>query len=173
MTQEYIKGEGYTLENRARVFWSRVDKNGPVPRHAPELGPCWLWTGSVDAGTRYGRFYGLKGMHLAHRFAWFLTHGKWPDKPYVCHACDNRLCVNPDHHFEGTAQDNNDDMTKKGRANRVGWPALSSPKQVVAIRILWETERFTIKDLSEIFSISDKRVESAIYKWANVSDKEY
>jgi hypothetical protein len=28
-------------------FWSKVDRNGPVPEHRPELGPCWVWT----AGT--------------------------------------------------------------------------------------------------------------------------
>jgi len=26
-------------------LWSRIDKNGPVPEYAPELGPCWLWLG--------------------------------------------------------------------------------------------------------------------------------
>jgi hypothetical protein len=29
-----------TLEER---FWEKVDKNGPVPAHRPELGPCWVW----------------------------------------------------------------------------------------------------------------------------------
>jgi len=41
-------------------FWSKVDKNGPIPQHKPELGPCWVWTGAkMERG--YGCiFKGLK-----------------------------------------------------------------------------------------------------------------
>ena len=166
---DYVYHKGFTEENRSRVFWSNVDRNGPTPEHCPEVGPCWLWKGKVSK-QGYGVFYAFGHTVLAHRFCWFLIHGKSPDKPYVCHSCDNRLCVNPDHHFEGTAKDNNSDMTEKGRANRVGWPAESSPKQVIAIRILWSTGRFTIKELSEIMNISDKRIESALYKWKGLHE---
>jgi HNH endonuclease/Zinc-binding dehydrogenase len=35
-------------------FWDKVDKHGPVPEHAPELGRCWLWK-----RTKNDRGYGL------------------------------------------------------------------------------------------------------------------
>lgn len=103
----------------AEAFWSKVNKNGPVPSHCPELGPCWLWTAAF-----FKSGYGALGVNLddmktttsAHRVAWFLETGKWPD-PCALHKCDNRACVRFSHLFEGTVRDNNADMKEKGRLN--------------------------------------------------------
>ncbi len=86
---------------------------GSLPR--TERG-CTLWT-----GRKWGDGYPL-----------VCVDGKWQrgnraalssylERPlerkyFACHHCDNPLCLNPDHLFEGTDQDNKDDMVKKGRA---------------------------------------------------------
>lgn len=74
---------------------------------------CWLWTGSVsDFG--YGWFY-MNGLTLnAHRAMWILTKGD-PGSLCVLHTCDIPACVNPDHLFLGTKNDNNQDKIRKGR----------------------------------------------------------
>lgn len=33
----------------------------------------------------------------------------------ICHSCDVRTCVNPDHLFCGTTKENAQDMVRKGR----------------------------------------------------------
>lgn len=42
-------------------------------------------------------------------------HGPRPEGAYLCHRCDNPLCVHPEHLFWGTAQDNVRDAAIKGR----------------------------------------------------------
>lgn len=77
---------------------------------------CWLWTASV-AGKGYGQIKlpGQRKQIYAHRLSYLIHKGEDPGNKQVCHTCDNPRCVNPDHLFIGTAQDNHDDMKNKGR----------------------------------------------------------
>lgn len=70
----------------------------------------------VAAGTEGYGFVNVGGrVQLAHRYAWIQTHGPIPDGLFVLHRCDVRNCVNVEHLFLGTHQDNMDDMVAKGR----------------------------------------------------------
>lgn len=79
---------------------------------------CWLWGGG-KLKTGYGCFNGklenARKAWRAHRFSW-LVHGKdLVDGMDLCHTCDNRLCVNPDHLWIGTRKENLQDCRNKGR----------------------------------------------------------
>ncbi len=116
----YAKRRTLAVAPLATRFWSKVDKQGPVPSHRPDLGPCWLWLGrATRRGKRvaYGSINagdGTRRRFRAHRVAFFLAHGRWPH-PEACHHCDNGLCVNDAHLFEGTQADNTADRHAKDR----------------------------------------------------------
>jgi hypothetical protein len=92
----------YTLDARAAGrLWRRVRKDGPIPAHRPDLGPCWPWTGSCTANG-YGQFHvrldsGPWSVTVAHRVAYELTIGPIPDGLVLDHLCRNRACARPDH----------------------------------------------------------------------------
>ena len=77
---------------------------------------CWLWTAACS-NNGYGRlaFRHRQDFIYAHRAAWLLFKGKIPAGSLVCHHCDIRKCVNPDHLFLGTNKDNLQDCSRKGR----------------------------------------------------------
>lgn len=88
-------------------------------KYVVEQNGCWIWqSGSRGrAETRqYGRHWANGKSINAHRFSYLIHIGQIPDGIYVCHKCDNPLCVNPNHLFLGTHQDNMKDMTQKNRA---------------------------------------------------------
>lgn len=107
-------------------FWASTTKNSSG---------CWLWNGGLNQ-RGYG-FIQVNGRNLlVHRFSYGLHNTRQPGKLCVCHKCDRKRCVNPDHLFLGTIADNTRDRDRK---NRVKWGAdhhktKLTPSQVRAIR---------------------------------------
>jgi len=75
---------------------------------------CWLWTGYTTK-LNYGEVIINYKKVRTHRASYMIYKGEIPEGIFVCHHCDNPLCVNPDHLFLGTQLDNMRDMIKKGR----------------------------------------------------------
>jgi hypothetical protein len=101
-----------TASLEERFFWSNIPE--------PNTG-CWLWIGGVHKTNKYQVrptiTHRLRAMY-AHRVSYMLYKGEIPQGLLVCHRCDNTLCVNPDHLFVGTHQDNMTDCKLKNRISR-------------------------------------------------------
>lgn len=78
---------------------------------------CIEWHGYAHEDG-YG-FIKIKGQNcLTHRVSWEINNGPIPEGLCVLHKCDNPPCINPEHLFLGTKQDNMNDCIRKGRAKK-------------------------------------------------------
>lgn len=77
-------------------FWTKIDKNGPVPTYRSDLGPRWVWLAGKDQNG-YGRFNWLGRLRKAHTLAYEEVIGPIPDGLVPDHLCRFPGCVNPAH----------------------------------------------------------------------------
>lgn len=113
---------------------------------------CWLWIKSIRKESGYGSIGDGGRVFPAHRISYELHRGEIEEGLLVCHKCDVRSCVNPDHLFLGTQQDNMDDMREKHREarNETHGRAKLTDRQVQEIR---DAEGYQY-EIAEKYSIS-------------------
>ena len=112
---------------------------------------CWLWRGSITKG--YGKFRLDGKIVLAHRIAYLLEYGKYDENLDVCHTCDTPACVNPNHLFLGTHQDNMRDMLAKGHH-----PYIGKVNPTSYVRQLTDDEELEIAQLYKSGGWSQRRI---------------
>lgn len=130
-----------------------------------QVNDCWEWQGSLHR-QGYGNFPYKNSGQLAHRVSWILFNGEIPSGMNICHKCDNPPCVNPDHLFVGSYQDNINDMFRKGRKNHQGenHPKVKlSSSQVLEIRELLN-KKITQEEICKKYGITNGHVGSIKHK---------
>lgn len=106
-------------ENDLKKFWPKVNKRGPECVHPTlgNIGKCWDWIAGFS-NTGYGSFRIFDATNNSHKVSWMIHFGEVPEGLEVCHKCDRRKCVNPQHLFIGTRLQNVLDMSRKNRNDK-------------------------------------------------------
>lgn len=137
-------------------------------KYVEKSNSCWKWKGGVSAG------YGMFGSRGAHRIAWTIYRGEIPSGIFVCHRCDNPLCVNPDHLFLGTHSENMKDMKAKGRSNYISGEqspkSKLTEKDVKNIRKSYKRNIVTMRSLADRYGVSMGAIQSVLNRtnWKHI-----
>ena len=128
--------------------------------YEPNTG-CWLWGGAISANG-YGCVLVNGKASSVHRVSYSIHNGIIPDGKLVCHKCDTPSCINPDHLFLGTHQDNMSDMVAKGRhgapkGQNHGMAKLTE-RDVVKIRSLLSEGNETQTAIGKRFGVSNNLI---------------
>ena len=151
-------------------FWSKVDKNGPLPDqsnpHYAGLDRCWVWTGAKFR-TGYGEFRLKNRMRSAHRVAWIIKHGSIPTGEghhgsCIIHKCDRRDCCNTAHLQVGSNADNAQDRENKKRNRPPCGEAQGASKltddKVIKIRLRYKAGGIYQRELAKEFGVSQRLI---------------
>jgi hypothetical protein len=142
-------------------FWSKVAK--------ADGDECWEWQGA-RMSNGYGVIRQERRSVYTHRLSFMLLAGPIPPGILVCHTCDNRICVNPNHLFAGTKADNHNDMMVKGRQRPARGESVNTAKLTEdEVRVI-RSQRFKVrsKELARQFGVSHHAISKI---WRRVSWK--
>lgn len=155
------------MVNSIDRFWSKVNKD-------TESG-CWEWAFACKDKSGYGQTWWNGSLKRAHRVSWELHNGPISRGLWVLHRCDNPSCVNPDHLFLGTHQDNMDDKNNKGRqvrlsGDRGGFNKLTI-EQVLEIRDRYSNGDVSHRELGQEYGVANSQISKIIrgVAWGNVA----
>jgi len=160
-TRQIVPVQLHKLKQMSTIierFWSKV-------RVTNNDEDCWEW----KAGMRgnYGVIRYQKRIIDSHRLSYILKYGEINDSNvFVCHKCDNPLCVNPKHLFLGTHSDNMKDAYKKGRLPLMNMESYKFKKGNIPVNKKYSTELIekvlkdiennphkTIKSICELYNV--------------------
>lgn len=141
-------------QRSVKLFFEKVNKDAP--------GGCWEWMGCLQKNG-YGQVTIARKKWRAHRASWVICNGEIPAGPgfhgtCVCHRCDNKSCVNPDHLFLASQQENVADMMRKGRRKPTiginSTRAKLNDCDIREIRRLWVGSGITKTEIGRRFGVT-------------------
>jgi hypothetical protein len=142
-----------------------------------KVNDCWEWQGKLNT-SGYGQL-SMRGNNkkqvIAHRISYLEFKGEIPTGMVVCHSCDNKKCVNPEHLWLGTPKDNFRDSMKKGRMvfrGAIGTEHINAKLDDEKVKEILERikRKENIKEIAKIYGIHYQTIYQIKYgkAWGHV-----
>jgi len=136
-----------------RTFEKRLLSN-----YVKDENSCWMWQGHVMSNG-YGALTVEGKSKMVHRLSYEYHIGEIPKGLMVCHKCNVKLCLNPDHLYVGTHNDNMQDMADsaslKGEKNP---KSLLTEAQVLGIKQHIKDRKIFYKDIAKMYGVSRQAI---------------
>lgn len=144
-----------------------------IKNKSKNVNDCWIYEGYI--GKSGYVLITFDGCYIkAHRASYIAFKGNIPKELHVCHTCDNRTCVNPDHLWLGTAKNNAEDRDKKGRkastlGSKNGFNILNE-QQVEEIKKMLH-QGISQSEIGRKFNVSNKVIWCIAHKksWSHIN----
>jgi hypothetical protein len=166
------KSCGCIMQPRDDEYHSRLRKK--IKEKSIIINSCWEYQGFLDEdGYAMFNYRGLS--KRAHRISYLCFKGKIPSGLLICHTCDNRKCLNPDHLYAGTPKDNMQDAINRGRfpkgpnkfkghLGEINCKAKLKIDQVKSIRAEYIPFKITAISLSKKYGVSESSIKYILQK---------
>lgn len=143
---------------------------------------CWLWLGTIKKRGYGNMIIGSRRDKTrrsisSHRYSYTIFVGPLLEGLEICHRCDVPGCVNPDHLFQGTRQENVDDRERKNRNGSV--VGEYNPNCLITETVAIEIMKLAAKGVKPRFIVAVTGVSRHIVKeissgrrWRHLLDQE-
>lgn len=153
--------------NNCRFTWKKSSEEEKekrikelIDRNVDKSSGCWVWKGYKGKLGYSVVHYDNKPMQ-GHRASYLIYKGNIPKELQVCHTCDNRACLNPEHLYLGSAKDNARDRDQRGRkASTLGSKNGNNKlceNQVVQIKKMLN-EGKTLPEIAKYFPVTKSNI---------------
>lgn len=140
----------YEIEERLNLSDTKTRR--PIQYQISDSG-CWNCISHSETRGGYLQLGRNGKKQRVHRYVYKLFKRiDIPSEIQVCHTCDNRKCINPNHMFLGTAKDNVWDMIKKGRQPKGETNSRAKLTNEIAAAIRSDTR--TLSEIAKDYNLS-------------------
>lgn len=126
-----------------------------IESHITSKKDCWITDHKIDVNGRPRIFFDGKSYILA-RIVYELYKGDFPKNLFVCHTCDNPLCINPEHLYIGDNAENGRNRKRRNRqakGSKIGQSKLNET-QVLEIKQLLIEGKLSLRQIGNRFGVS-------------------